>query len=59
MKVTHELVQIFWQEGEKAGMLYQNGKIEMYVLKPASKQDVAALLEADNVETHENAHKLS
>lgn len=46
-KITNELVNIFWEDGQKVGMLYQNGQIEMYTLKPASKQDVANLLETE------------
>lgn len=42
---TSELVTIFHQDGEKIGLLYQNGQVEMYTLKKASKQDVQDLLE--------------
>ena len=45
MTVTNELVQIFTKDGEKVGILYQNGQIEMYTLKKATKQDVQELLE--------------
>lgn len=48
MTKTNELVTIFHQDGEKVGMLYQNGSIEMYRLVKASKTDVAELLEVDN-----------
>lgn len=49
-KVTNELVQIFWEDGQKIAMLHQNGQIELYTLKPATKQDVTSILEADNVD---------
>ncbi len=47
MKTTSELVTIFWRDGEKVGLLYQNGHVEMYTLKVASKADVAELLEVE------------
>lgn len=46
-KVTSELVNIFWEDGQKVGLLYQNGALEMYKLKKANKQDVADLLETE------------
>lgn len=50
MTITNELVQIFWENGEKKAMLFQNGHIEMYTLKPVTKQDVQTLLEIDKVD---------
>lgn len=47
METTNELVTIFWRDKQKVGMLHQNGQIEMYTLKPASKADVAELLESE------------
>ena len=44
-----ELVHIQYEDGVKKVMLYQNGHIEMYVLKPVTKQDVAETLEVDLV----------
>lgn len=46
-KVTSELVNIFWEDGKMVGLLHQNGRIEVYRLKEASKQDVADLLETE------------
>lgn len=45
MTITNELVQIFYKDGEKVGILYQNGQVEIYTLKKATKQDVQDLLE--------------
>lgn len=47
IKVTSELINIFWEDGQKVGMLYQNGIIEIYTIKPANKADVARLLETE------------
>jgi hypothetical protein len=47
-KVTNELVQIFWEDGEKIGMLHQNGQIELYTLKKATKQDTLEFLEVES-----------
>ena len=44
---TSELVTIFHDDGQKVGMLYQNGEVELYTLKKASKQDVVDLLEVE------------
>lgn len=52
IKVTSELVSIFWQDGQKVGMLYQNGVLEMYSLRKATKADVATLLQVDVKEPH-------
>ncbi len=49
MKTTNELVTIFWRDGQMVGMLWQEKSIEMFVLRSASKQDVANLLESENV----------
>ena len=49
MTITNELVQIFSKDGEKKGILYQNGQIEMYTLKKATKQDVQELLEIGTI----------
>ena len=42
-----ELVTVFYEDGQKVGMLYQNGTIELYRLVKATKQDTAQLLEID------------
>ena len=44
-KWTNEVVQIAWEDGQKVAMLHQNGDIEIYTLKRATKQDVERLLE--------------
>lgn len=49
-KWTNELVQIAWEDGQKVAMLHQNGSIEIYKLKPASKADVAEILESEQQE---------
>lgn len=49
-KVTNELVQIFWEDGEMVGLLYQNGEVKLYTLKRATKADVAELLESSGSE---------
>ena len=46
---TSEVVHIAWQDKQKIGLLCQNGSIELYTLKPATKADTAQLLES---ETH-------
>jgi hypothetical protein len=51
MKIwTSELVSICTEEGEKIAMLHQNGEIEIYTLKKASKQDIADLLETNTAQ---------
>lgn len=52
-KVTSELVQVFWEDGEMIAMLHQNGDIKLFTLKKASKQDVVTLLEIDKVDQHD------
>lgn len=44
---TSELVIICHEDGQKVGMVYQNGSVEIYTLKPANKQDVIELLEVE------------
>lgn len=46
-KWTSELVQIAWEDGQKVAMLHQNGEIEVYALKPATKQDMLEILEVE------------
>lgn len=46
-KWQSELVHVCYEDGEKQAMLYQNGQIEVYMLKKATKADVAELLEVD------------
>lgn len=48
-KWQSELVHVCYEDGEKQAMLYQNGQIEVYMLKKATKADVAELLEVDLV----------
>lgn len=49
MKTTNEIVTVFWRDGQMVGMLHQNGALKLFTLKPASKADVAELLESENV----------
>lgn len=42
-------MHVCYEDGEKQAMLYQNGQIEVYMLKKATKADVAELLEVDLV----------
>lgn len=46
---TSELVNICHEDGQKVAMLHQNGNVEIYTLKKANKQDVADLLEVEQV----------
>lgn len=46
-KCTNEIVTLFWEDGQKVALLHQNGEIEVYMLKKASRQDVADLLEVE------------
>ena len=48
-KWQSEVVHICYEGGIKMAMMYQNGHIEVYKLKKASKQDMAELLESDVV----------
>lgn len=48
IKWTSEIVHIATEDGRKVAMWHQNGGIELYMLKTATKQDVAQLLEVDD-----------
>jgi hypothetical protein len=50
IKWTSEIVQIATEDGEKVAMLHQNGAIEIYMLRHASKQDVSQLLDVESTE---------
>lgn len=41
---THELVIMFWKDGQPAGILFENGKREIYKITRARKEDVSHLL---------------
>lgn len=44
-----EVVNVCYEDGEKQAVLFQNGHIELFKLKKATKADVAELLEIDVV----------
>lgn len=49
-KTTQEIMTVFWDGDTKVAAEYQNGNpgvIERYMLKPATKQDSATLLESE------------
>ncbi len=50
IKWQNEIVQVAYEDGEKVAMLHQNGSIEIYILKKASKQDIAQLLEVEVID---------
>lgn len=47
-KWISELVHVCYEDGQKVAIIYQNGQLEAYTLKPVTKQDVADLLEVEN-----------
>jgi hypothetical protein len=47
MKVTNELVQIFWEGHEAVGVLHMNGSTKFYRISPAQKEFVENLLGVD------------
>lgn len=50
MHVHNELVQVFEEDGIKRAVLFQNGIIEIYTLKPATKQDIQDILQVEQAE---------
>ncbi len=49
-KWVGEIVNVCYEDGVKEAVMFQNGHIEMYKLKKASKADVAELFEVDVVD---------
>ena len=45
---TSEVVLLCWEDNDKVAIEYQNGRIECYMLKVATKQDRANLLMVDD-----------
>jgi hypothetical protein len=44
---TGEICTVFWEDGHKVAVEFQNGTIERFMLKPATKADSASLLGVD------------
>lgn len=55
MKVTQEVVRIFWENGTKKAVLFKNGTTEFMMLRNATNDQIDELLEV-NKEQKEKKH---
>lgn len=45
-----EIVNVLYEDGVKQAVMFQNGHIEIFKLKKATKQDTAEIFEVDIVD---------
>lgn len=50
MKVTSEIIDVFWEENVPVAFMYQNGSTVFYRPKKMTKEDVRHLLGADKAD---------